>query len=521
MVYYGSKKMMIGPDKVRQSENATARVSSSPNILLDSDGAINHKALDKALVHGVAWTAAVKWVSQVLTWGMTLVVARLLQPSDYGLIGMAAIYLALVQLFSEFGLATAVITIQDLNENQVSQLNTASLLFAVAGFTFSVALAIPVGMFFRAPQLPLVITVMSTAFLILAFSVVPNALLRREMRFKTLAIIEGLQGVVQAISTLILAFLGFGYWALVLGNLSFSLAATILTLLSKRQRFARPHLPTIRNALVFSWHIFVGRLSYSLYCDSDFIIAGRVLGEASLGAYTVAWTFVNSPLEKLTTMVNRVTPSIFAAIQTDYTALRRYLRNITGALSLVIFPTVLGMALVANDFVRFALGQKWMGVVLPLELLAFHAVFRSNVVLLTPLLNVMGEERFTMRNSISTVAVLLPSFYIGSRWGTGGIAGVWVFVYPFVALPLFWRLLRRIKMPVREYISALWPAVSSCMLMAIAVEVFNGLRNPEWPVYLDLVLEVLVGVFVYGLALTLMHRARLRVFIGLIKTLRG
>jgi polysaccharide transporter, PST family len=395
------------------------------------------------------------------------------------------------------------------------------LLSALAGFAFSVALAIPIGKFFRAPQLPLVVIVMSTAFLISAFSVVPNALLRKELRFKTLAIIEGLQGVVQAISTLILASLGFGYWALVLGNLSFSLAATILTLSWKRQRFAWPHLPMIRNVLVFGWHVFVGRAAFSLYSDCDFIIAGRVLGEAPLGTYTLAWTLVNSPLEKLTTMVTRVTPSIFAAVQTDYTALRRYLRNITGALSLVIFPTVLGMALVANDFVRFALGQKWMGVVLPLELLAFHALFRSNVILLSPLLNAIGEQRFTMWNSILTLAVLTPSFYIGSHWGTAGIASMWVSVYPLVALPLFWRLFRRIKMSVREYIGALWPAVSSCILMAIGVEIVKRLRGPRWPGYLDLLLDVLVGVLVYVLALALMHREHLRVYIGSIRRLQG
>ena len=216
-----------------------------------------------------------------------------------------------------------------------------------------------------------------------------------------------------------------------------------------------------------------------------------------------------------------MTPSIFAAVQTDYIALRRYLRNITGALSLVVFPTVLGMALVANDFVRLALGQKWMGVVLPLELLAFHVLFRSNLSLLVPLLNVIGEQRFSMWISILTLAVLLPSFYMGSHWGTAGIASVWIFVYPVVSLPFFWRLFRKIKMSVREYIGTLWPAVSGCTLMAIGVEIFKRLRSPGWPVYLDLVLEVLIGALVYVLAQALLHRERLRVFVGLIKSLRG
>jgi PST family polysaccharide transporter len=276
----------------------------------------------------------------------------------------------------------------------------------------------------------------------------------------------------------------------------------------------------IRSALIYSRHIVVGQLSWWIYDNSDFIVAGRVLGEATLGNYSLAWTLAHAPLDKLTNLVNRVAPSIFAAVQKDHPALRRYLRSISGALSLAIFPAVLGMALVANDLVRVALGQKWIGIVLPLELLSLYVLFRSNVILLFPLLNVVGEERFSMWNSILMVVVLPPSFYIGSHWGTGGIAGIWVFVYPLVALPFFWRLFRKIEMPVGEYLGALWPAINGCILMAIAVELFKRLRNPGWPLYLDLALEILIGAIVYVFVLILMHRTRLIGFIQLIKNAR-
>jgi teichuronic acid exporter len=509
------------PNKPQPPRGIAIEPSNSPIIALGHDDSGKQNRLDDALMGGVAWTAGVKWIAQILTWGMTLVVARMLRPSDYGLIGMAAIYLAFIQNFSEFGLGTAVITMQDLSDDQISQLNCVSLLSGVAGFAVSAALAIPIAGFFRAPQLPAVAIVMSTAFLVSAFSIVPNALLRKEMRFKTLAIIEGLQSVVQAILTLLLAFLGFGYWALVAGNLSFCLTATILTLVYKRQRLAWPRLPMIREVLVYSRHIIVGRMSWSIYDTGDAIIAGRVLGKAPLGNYSLAWTFSQAPLEKVTTLVNRVTPSIFAAVQTDFVALRRYVRNISGALSLVIFPAAFGMSLVANDFVRVALGQKWMGVVLPLELLTLHALFRSNVMLLTPLLNIIGEERFTMWNSVLSLTVLLPCFYIGSRWGTGGIAGTWVVVYPIVCLPLFWRLFRKIEMPVGEYIGALWPAINGCILMAISIEVFKRRRNTEYPIYLNLILEILLGASVYLLTLVLLHSKRLHVFLRLVRGQRG
>jgi O-antigen/teichoic acid export membrane protein len=509
------------PDKPQLPEGVAIAPSDSPVTAFGHDDSGKQTRLDNALMGGVAWTAGAKWMAQILTWGMTLAVARMLKPSDYGLIGMAAIYLAFIQNFSEFGLGTAVITLQDLSDAQISQLNCVSLLSGVAGFAVSVALAVPIARFFRAPQLPLVAIVMSTAFLVSAFSIVPNALLRKEMRFKTLAIIEGLQSIAQAVLTLLLAFLGFGYWALVFGNLSFSLTATILTLAYKRQRLAWPRLPMIRNVLVYSRHIIVGRMSWSIYDTGDSVIAGRVLGKAPLGDYSLAWTFAQAPLEKLTTLVNRVTPSIFAAVQTDFVALRRYLRSISGALSLVIFPAAFGMCLVANDFVSVALGEKWMGVVLPLQLLTLHALFRSNVILLTPLLNIIGEERFTMWNSILSLTVLLPCFYLGSRWGTGGIAGTWVVVYPLVSLPLFWRLFRKIEMPVGEYLGALWPAISGCILMAIAIEVFKRQSQTEHPIYINLILKILLGASVYLLTLMLMHSKRLRAFLRLMKGLRG
>lgn len=508
-------------DAGKQSGRDEGDAIAAPDELSAIALGVKRKNLDNALVSGVAWIAVVKWISQILTWGTTLIVARLLQPSDYGLIGMAAIFLGLVQLVSQFGLGTAVITMHDLDDDQVSQLNTVSLLLGIVGFVLSAAVAIPIGKFFRASKLPLVIIVMSIAFVISAFSLVPNALLQKEMRFKVLAIIQGFQGLAQAISTLILAYLGFGYWALICGNLTLSFVATILTLIWKRQRFAWPQLLKIRRVLVYSWHIFAARLSWFIYSTGDFITAGRVLGEAPLGNYNLAWTLAYAPLEKITTLVNQVTPSIFAAVKTDYAALRRYLRNITGALSLVVFPSVFGITLVANEFVHVALGQKWVGVVLPLEFLTIHALFQSNAVLLTPLLNVIGEERFGMWNSMIVMAILLPSFYIGSRWGAGGIASVWVFVYPIAIFPLFWRLFRKIKMSVREYMRALWPALNGCIFMAVAVETFKLARPPEWPLYLDLALEVFIGAGVYVLCLLLMHRNRLRALVGLIKNLQG
>lgn len=508
------------PDYDKERLQNASLLKPPQGVSLDVKRTADLSDLDKVLVRGVAWTAAVKWLTQVFTWGTTVVVARLLLPSDYGLVGMAAIYINLFTLFSEFGIGTAVVTLQDLTEDQISQLNTLSLILGLLGSIISAAAAIPLGRFFHAPNLPLVVIVLSCGFIVSGIRTVPYSLLQKELRFKVLAVIEGLQGAVQALVTLVLAFLGFGYWALVLGILSFSVTPTGLVLIWRRHSFAFPKFSSIRKVIHYSRHILIGRLCWASFNDSDFIVAGRVLGEAPLGVYTLAWTLAHTPLEKLTTLVNRVTPSVFAKIQTDPDALRRYLRNITGGMALIIFPVTIGMALVAPEFVPLLLGPKWIGVVIPLEVLVLHALVRSNVILLTPLLNVIGEERLVMWNSIVAMIILPISFYIGSRWGTVGIAAGWVVVYPLTQIPLFSRIFRRIHLPRSEYLATMWPALSGCAVMAIFVVTLKSITNGVWPLHARLIAEILVGIIVYGMVLLLLHRNYLRGILQFIRAAR-
>jgi O-antigen/teichoic acid export membrane protein len=508
-------------------ENIQSETSSPLEPLVDSsdvpDGTVlltEQKSLDRALVRGVAWTASVKWLTQVLTWGMTIVVARLLLPSDYGLVGMATIYINLFTLFSEFGIGTAVVTMQALTDEQTSQLNSLSVILGFVGFLFSAAAAVPLGKFYHAPHLPNVVLILSIGFIVSGFRIVPYALLQKELRFKLLAVIEGVQGVVQASLTLLLAFLGFGYWALAVGILSFTITPTVLVLLLKRQAYTLPKLSSIRKSIHYSRRLLIARLASASYNDSDFVIAGKFLGEAALGAYTLAWSLAHTPLEKLTTLVNRVTPSVFAKVQTDSGALSRYLQNITGVMSLAIFPATIGMALVAPEFVPAVLGAKWNQTVIPLQLLAIHALMRSNVILLAPVLNVIGEEGLAMWTSIATMMALPISFYVGSRWGPVGIASGWVFVYPLLQIPLFSRSFSRIHLRLSDYLTTMWPALSACVVMASSIEVLR-LACDRRPLYFRLSSEILGGIVSYSLVLLLLHRRYLHRILIFVKTHRS
>jgi O-antigen/teichoic acid export membrane protein len=474
---------------------------------------------DRSLAVGVAWSAGAKWSSQLVSWASFVLVTRLLAPSDLGLVGMAVLLCGLLQVVTDaFG--TAVATLRDLTSDQLAQLNTVALLSGVLGCLISCALSIPLGRFFKSPHLPLVVVVMSATFLIYGFQAVPYGLLYRDMRFRLLSILSAIQAVIQALLTLSLAWLGFGYWALVAGNVVGAAVLAGLQISRRPYRFAVPRLNSMKHALTFSRHIMVSGLSWYGYSNADFLVAGRVLGQSALGAYTLAWNLATIPLEKITSIVSNVAYAHFSAAQNDHAALRRYLRILTEGLALITLPATIGMALVAADFVQLLLGAKWQGAVLPLQILAFYASFRCMVALLPSILNVTGESRFVMRTTQAALILMPIAFYVGSRWGAAGIAYGWVIAYPVVAFALYRRAFRRIEMPWRGYWEAIRPAITGSLAMIAAVEATKRFGTANFILPVRLACEVLAGAAAYVFTLVLLHSDRLSVFWKFVKTLR-
>jgi teichuronic acid exporter len=472
------------------------------------------------MVRGIAWTGAVKWCSQLLSWISTIVVVRLLVPEDYGLVGMATVYLGLVAFINELGLGAAIITHRELTEDQIRQINTVCVLLGLAGFLVSAAAAIPLAVFFRSPELRGVIAVMSLGYVISSLQTAPAALLQRELRFKFLALTEGLQSILQAIATVVLALLGFNYWALVLGGLIGTALSTVVIVSERWLWFSVPRISSIGPALAFSWQILVTRLCWWVSIRADHLIAGRMLGQAALGVYSVAATIAVMPVEKITGLVGRVSFPLFSAVQHDQTALRRYLLLLTESLALTSFPLAFGLALVTEEFVFVVLGAQWADAILPLRILAILTTLRAVYPLVAQALTVTGNARFLMWVGVAS-AVLAPiGFYLGSSGGTVGIATTWYVLYPLDLIPTYWLLRKRLGVTVRQYLRSLSPALTSSLAMALAVWYLKAVLPAEWPLRARFVVEVLGGGVAYSLFVLTVYRDRLRTLRELLQSAR-
>jgi len=484
---------------------------------------VDGRALDHSLLRGIAWTGATRWGTQLLSWASTVIVARLLAPTDYGLVGMAAIYLGFVQLVNEFGLGAAIVTRRDLAEDQIARLGGFALLVGSGFVALSGLLAAPLAGFFGEAAVRWIIIASSFTFLAGALQIVPRALLGRALDFRRLAWADGAEAIVSTIATLALAVAGMRYWALVFGPLVGRVTSTVLVGAWRPHRLAWPgDFRSIAGAVSFGWHVVVARLAWYLYSNADFAVVGRVLGKVALGAYSIGWTLSSIPVDRVTALVASVTPPVFSAVQHDPPALQRYLRNLTEGLAFITFPAAVGIALVADEFVVFVLGEHWRAAIAPLRILALSAALRSVSPLLPQIIVSTGHTRRNMQFTILAALVLPILFYVGAHWGTTGVAAAWLVGHPaFVMSLLLAYVLRLTHLSLSAYLRSLSPAASTTLVMVGAVLVVRFASPLSWPVGARLGMQVIAGAAAYVAVVYYAHRARLRALWALLREMRG
>lgn len=473
--------------------------------------------LDRMLIHGVAWTASGRWITQLFSWVATFILARLLTPEDFGVVAMASIFIGVVVLISDMGLGTAVVTFQDLSEEEIGQMHGLSMLLGVGGFVATLIAAVPIGYFFNAPNLPRVISVMGISFVISGARPVTLGLLQRDFHFKYIAAVESTQALIVAGLQVALAFAGWRYWSIVVADIGGITVATLLLLYKRRPPVALPRIQALHRVTRFTAHIVVTRLCWYAYSNADFMIVGKLRGEHDLGVYKIAWDFASAPLRKVTELVNRVTPSVFSAVKDDPAALRRYVLSISEVLALVVFPMTVGMATISGDFVHVFLGDKWAGAVLPLCILSVYMSVRAVTTVVTQILTYTGDTYFGMWIGVLSATLLPCAFLVGSHWGLVGVASAWIFAHPLALVPAYRRVLRRIELPFRRYLRSIWPAASSSALMVAGCLSLRAALPADINAKIRLAAVILTGAALYAGWMLLWHRRRLRSIYAVIR----
>jgi len=351
------------------------------------------------VVHSLKWMTFTKFLAQLLRWTVTFIVIRLLMPEDYGIYAMADVVMYFFALFSGAGLASALIQARNFSKIQMRQVLGLLILINLT-LTLAVILLAPwIADFYQEERIIPVLYALLIGFLTVTIETLPTAMLEREMRFKTLSLIELAAATISAVVTLLLALSGYGVWSLVFGHLSelvmragLKFAAHPVMLLPQFKFGESIHLITfggIKTLTFLAWFALV---------SVDTIIGGRLWDTETLGIYAVALQLSYIPMNKLVPLVKQVAFPAYAKIHQTDSNIAPYIMKANGLILIMAFPIFFGFAATASSLVPLLLGEKWLAVVLPASLIPLILPFRASQELMDPAFEASGRPLDALKN---------------------------------------------------------------------------------------------------------------------------
>ncbi len=485
----------------------------SPTSTLDGEAGVNETGLGMRTVQGLAWTGTAAAAHGVLHLVRLVILARLLSPSDFGIVAMAMVLVSLSGLVANMGIGEAIIYRHQVTRNQLSSLYWLNVSAGAVVTAVLVAVAPLAASVYGEPQLQDILQWMAIGSIIAALGKQYEVLLRKELRFKHLALIESAAAFAGFFVILAAAALGAGLFAYVWGLLA-EIGARTCLLLGQGFKQSPPRLH-------FRWHEIQGYVGFGIYRTGDTLanrlstrsgqlILGAMLGVASLGYYQLAFNIAFQPIQQLNPVFNQVMFPVMTKIRNDPEKLRRYFFHQLHVLALLVAPVLLGLAAIAPLMVPTLLGQRWVPAVPIVQVLALVGLLSAFSGPLGSMYLASGLVREVFWSRLLLATGLIPTMLLGVHFGgPAGVAVGWLVLrVVYMALTHVW-LTRRIVGPdSREYINSLAAPLAAGSVMALAV--FTVATAIGEPGDLVVLLELVgLGVLIYLALVALLLRSEL------------
>jgi O-antigen/teichoic acid export membrane protein len=355
--------------------------------------------------------------------GSLMVLARLLDPKDFGLVGMVTAFTGVLGLFRDFGLSAATIQRVEVTEEQVSTLFWINTLVGISLWILLVAASPFVAMFYREPRLLWVTMVLAVGFFLNAIGVQHSAMLQRQMRFTAIALIDVTALVTSVAVGIGMALKGFGYWSLVAMTVTAPFVTTILLWFASGWIPGPPRRKSETHAMMkFGGTITLNGLVVYVAYNLEKVLLGRFWGAQTVGIYGRAYQLISIPTDNLNSAVGEVAFSVLARVQNDASLLRSYfLKGYSMVLGLTV-PITVACAIFGQDLISVVLGPKWKEAVPIFRLLAPTILMFAMMNPFSWLLFSMGWVKRSLRIALVIAPLAITAYLIGLPYGPKGVA---------------------------------------------------------------------------------------------------
>lgn len=422
------------------------------------------------------WTLVTNLVRQALTFGLSILLARLLGPNDYGLVGIATVYIVFLSALQDLGIGQSVVYFA----NAEDALATYCTLSTAAGFALSLIVFLSAPLLGRVYNLPELVPVMRwlsiTLFLSGARSV-PQAIITKRLLFRKIAIIETAGGLCSAVTAVWLAWHGFGVWSLVTNLVLSSSLNTALVFAAQPPKFTvKPDLKLCKAMIRWGSPLTGSTLLCNFYENADDMVVGKLMNAEQLGCYSLAFRLATLVNERIGAIISRVSFPALSGMRDNPEGRIRHWLSVTQKSALISFPFLAVLAVTAHDLIAVMLGVKWLPAVVPLRLLCVVGMLRVLTPIAVNMIAALGRPKIAFCYTLGNAIVMPVSFFAGCRiGGVAGVAWAWALVFPFIAGGLILRVLTLTDVSWRTYAANLRSPLmtAGAVLLATSVVLSN------------------------------------------------
>ena len=475
-------------------------------------------SINKSVISGLRWVTISRLLAQALTWLNTLLVIRLLSPTDFGLAALTGVFANFLLMLNELGLSTTLIRWQIRDKETLEQVFGSLLLVGVLFMLGLMAVAPLLGVIAKEPRVVPLMRLIALQFVTMSFAVIPQARLSIDLRFRELSVADLVASLVGAATTLLLAINHAGAWSLISGVVV--VAATRAVILNSycfsimRPRF---QITKLRHLAGFSGLAVLEKTLWYWYMQIDSFVVGRSLGAAELGIYGVGRQIASVPLERAMGIINSITLPAFSRVHTELDQVRRGYLKLLRVGSAYAFPVFWGIALLSEPIVRILLGTKWLPAVVVIQLLCISMPLRMLNAFTGTAVVAINRQDVNIKSLLLAILVVPSCVLMGAHWGVRGVAAAWAVGFPVVYLFNAALVRGALKIRLRDMFLAVSPPAVAAAAMSLAIAGLSALYLYQLPPLVHVLIAVPIGTVVFLAALVLLSREAAQEMLKLVR----
>lgn len=455
-------------------------------------------SLKKKTIGGLLWSFGDLMGNQGIQFIIQIILARMLLPEHFGLIGMIIVFIAVSNSIVDSGFTQALIREQNTTQTDYSTVFYFNLAVSILIYFFMYLIAPAVSAFFGEPELISLLRVLTLGIIINAFGIIPRAMFTKEVNFKAQAKVNMAASIISGVAAVAMALGGFGVWSLVFRTLVLNAIQSLLLTVSKKWLPSLVFsISSFKRLFGFGWKLLVSGLIDTIFTNIYFVIIGRQYSTGQLGYYTNASKFCDMAAQNLSATIQRVTYPVLSSIQNEKERLKQSYRKIIKLSAFIIFPMMIGLAAIAEPLIHLLFGERWMPMVIYFQLLCIGGMLYPIHALNLNILQVKGRSDLFLNLEILKMAVasVLIFLAIWLKLGIFGLVGAAV-LDSYIALFInTYYSGREISYTVKEQMKDLVPIYVVSVMMGLVVYMAGGFLSENS--LLPMLLQILLGIIFY------------------------